>query len=96
MKKYRVVVPPEIEESIRHLHPEVKSKIRAGLEEIQLTPEIGKSLKDKLSGLNSHHIRQYRIVYEIKRKKGLIQVVDIAKRRVVYEQIAEKRQMTFF
>lgn len=89
MKQYHVVIPPEIEESIRHLHPEVKSKIRTGLEEIEENPETGKCLKDKLEGLKSHRVGVYRIVYEIKRKKQLIQIVDVAKRIIVYERIEQ-------
>lgn len=89
MKQYHVVIPPEIEESIRHLHPEVKAKIRTGLEEIEENPKIGKYLKDKLDGLNSHRVGVYRIVYEIKRNKQLIQIIDVAKRTIVYERIEQ-------
>lgn len=90
MRKYRVLIPLEIEESIRHLHPETKSKIRAALEEIKLNPDIGKPLKEKLTGLISRRIGDYRIVYTIKPASGKLQVIDIAKRNIVYERVAEK------
>jgi mRNA interferase RelE/StbE len=86
MKKYRLLIPPELGVFIRHLHPSLKSKIQRALEEIEINPFLGKPLKDKLAGLFSYRVTQYRIIYEIKQKEILVEVIDIAERKIVYQK----------
>ena len=88
MKKYRLRIPPEIVSFIRHLHPQIKARIRRALEEIELNPFLGKPLKGELGGLYSYRATYYRIVYQIKHSEILIEVVDIAERKIVYERVA--------
>lgn len=92
MKKFPLLIPPEIEEFVRHLHPEVKRKIRLALEEIEQQPQMGKYLTDELAGLFTFRVSHYRIVYDVNLIKEQIEVVDIAKRNVVYERVQEKRK----
>lgn len=89
MKHYRVRVPPEVGISIRHLHPHIKSKVRMALEELERDPYLGKALKGRLRGLNSYRVGHYRIVYEIRSEKVLIDVVDVEERKIVYEKVAQ-------
>jgi mRNA interferase RelE/StbE len=78
---------PDIKRIIRRLHPHLKSKIRSGLEEIQENPYCAKPLRDQLQGLYSYRVNQFRIIYKIHQKLILIEVLEIAKRNIVYEQI---------
>ncbi len=87
-RPYHLKIPPEVADFIRHLHPQIKTKIRRGLEEIRTNPHIGKPLKDLLQGLYSYRISQYRIVYEIVREEILIEIVDIAERKIIYRRVA--------
>lgn len=89
MKVYSLRIPPEIEAFIRILHPGLKLKIRRALDEISINPHIGKTLKEELSGLYSYRVSQYRIVYKIKREEILVEVVEVAERRIVYQRVAE-------
>lgn len=85
--KYRILIPPFVEETIRILPPSLKNPIRAGLEAIQENPHLGKSLKDELRGLWSYRVNRYRIVYRIEHRRIEVQVIDIGPRSVIYERI---------
>lgn len=86
MKKYRLLIPPELGLFIRHLHPSLKIKIRQALEEIEINPYLGKPLKDRLQGLFSYRVSQYRIIYEIRQKEILVEVLDIGERKIIYQR----------
>ena len=78
-------LPVEIVAFIRGCHPQLKRKIRAGLQHIVTEPESGKSLKDELEGLKSYRISRFRIIYRISSKK-IIDIVAIGPRRTIYEE----------
>jgi mRNA interferase RelE/StbE len=78
-------VPVDIVGFIRGCHPQLKRKIRAGLQHIVTEPESGKSLKDELKGLKSYRISRFRIIYRISSKK-IIDVVAIGPRKTIYEE----------
>ena len=83
--KNRLRVPEHIVSLIRQSHPEIKAKIRAGLEYIQKEPEAGKSLKDDLEGLKSYRVGRFRIIYRIS-TKNIIEIVAIGPRTIIYEE----------
>ena len=85
MKKYLVRIYPELGDFISHLHPLLKTKIRKALEEIEHNPYLGKPLKEELKGLYSYRVSQYRIVYRIRHHEILIEVLDIADRKTIYQ-----------
>ena len=78
-------VPDEMVAFIRGCHPQLKSKIKAGLQHIVAEPESGKSLKDELEGLKSYRISRFRIIYR-KSSKKIIDVVAIGPRKTIYEE----------
>ena len=85
--KYKIIIPPLIEEKIRILPPSLKSQIRSGLEAIQEDPHIGKLLKDGLKGLWSYRVNRYRIVYRIDHRVIEIQIIDLGPRTIIYDRI---------
>ena len=85
--KYRLVIPPAVEQTLIHLPPNLKRKVRSALEAIREEPSLGKPLKDELKGLWSYPVSRYRIVYRIQRHMIEIQIIDIAPRSVIYEHI---------
>lgn len=85
--KYRMVIPPLVEETIRILPPSLKNQIRAGLETIQEDPHSGKPLKDELRGLWSYRVNRYRIVYRIEHRFIEIRVIDLGPRTVIYDRV---------
>ena len=78
-------VSDEIVALIRGCHPQLKRKIRAGLQHIVTRPESGKSLKDDLEGLKSYRISRFRINYRIFSKQ-IIDVVAVGPRKTIYEE----------
>ncbi len=88
MIRYHIRIPPDVEHSVQHLHPKIKAKIRAALEDIETNPYTGKPLRENLKGFWSYRVSQYRIVYRIKKEIIVVEVIDIAKRTIVYENVA--------
>jgi len=85
MEAYRLRVPGRIAELVRGLHPELKRKVRAGLDLIRTDPAAGKVLRDELAGLRSLRVGRFRIVYRLAARK-VIDLVAIGPRRTIYEE----------
>ena len=62
----KLVVPRDIQELIRKMHPDLKRKVRASLKIVLSEPQSGKLLMDELSGLRSLRVSSFRIIYRIK------------------------------
>ena len=82
----RIKLPLEIKGLIRGLHPLIKRKVRAAFEEIQANPFSGKQLRGELAGYRSFRIGKIRIIY--REKEGMIEVVAIGPREVIYFETA--------
>ena len=70
---------------IRGLHPQLKKKIRAALQEITDEPNTGKVLKGELKGLRSYRIKRIRIIYRFTGKKYR-DIITIGPRKNIYEE----------
>jgi mRNA interferase RelE/StbE len=90
---YKLVVPKDVRELIRKMHPSLKKKVKASLKIILSEPYSGKTLMDELSGLRSFRISSFRIIYRIKEPEQ-IELVAIGPRERIYEEtfrIIQKR-----
>ncbi|MBI2335650.1 MAG: type II toxin-antitoxin system RelE/ParE family toxin [Deltaproteobacteria bacterium] len=85
--RYRVVIPPPIERLIASLPPALKSKIRAGLDDLAIDPYQGKALRDNLKGLYSLRVTRYRIVYSIHQHQIEVHVLAIGPRSKIYHDV---------
>ena len=85
MNPYRFQVPLRIQELVRGLHPELKRKVRAGLDLIRTDPAAGKQMHDELAGLRSLAVGRTRIVYRVASRR-VIELVAIGPRRTIYEE----------
>jgi mRNA interferase RelE/StbE len=81
---YKLRMPDETVDFIRHMHPEIKKKIKSSLEIILSDPHTGKSLKGELTGLKSFRTGRFRIIYKISSKQ-IIDIVSVGPRRIIYE-----------
>ncbi|MEE4607843.1 MAG: type II toxin-antitoxin system RelE/ParE family toxin [Desulfobacteraceae bacterium] len=81
----RFRVPPALAERIRHLHPRLRRKVRAGFDRIQSDPLAGKPLKEELTGLRSLRLGRFRMVYRIAGPDE-IQIVAVGPRAVIYQE----------
>jgi mRNA interferase RelE/StbE len=82
---YKLVVPKEVKELIRTMHPSLKKKVKASLKIILIEPLSGKALLDELSGLRSFRVSSLRIIYRIKEPEQ-IELVAIGPRERIYEE----------
>jgi mRNA interferase RelE/StbE len=81
-----VRLPPEVQETIRHLHPDLKRRMRAVIDLLRAAPESGKALKAELDGWRSFRVGRFRIVY---RSSGAsIDVAAIGPRASIYLEAA--------
>jgi mRNA interferase RelE/StbE len=90
---YKLVVPKDVRELIRTMHPFLKKKVKASLKIILSEPYSGKALMDELSGLRSFRISSFRIIYRIKGPEQ-IELIAIGPRERIYEEtfrIIQKR-----
>jgi mRNA interferase RelE/StbE len=82
-------VPDDVAVLIRGLHPEIKRKVRAALEEIVARPQCGKPLKEALFGLRSFRLGRLRIVYRLAEDR-IIEIVALGPRRTIYAETYRK------
>jgi len=82
---YKLVVPKDVRELIRTMHPFLKRKVKASLKIILSEPSSGRALMDELSGLRSLRISSFRIIYRIKEPRQ-IELVAIGPRERIYEE----------
>ena len=79
----RLKLSEETRSLIQHLHPELKRKVRATLEQILQDPNSGKALRDDLQGLRSLPVGRFRIIYCA--LPTVIEIVAIGPRKTIYE-----------
>lgn len=80
---YRLKLSEAIRSLIQGLHPELKRKVRAALEQILQDPSSGKALRDGLEGFRSLRVGSFRIVYRVSSRA--IEIVAIGPRSNIYE-----------
>jgi mRNA interferase RelE/StbE len=81
----KLVVPADIREFIRTIHPSLKKKIKSSLKMVLSDPHSGKALRDELAGLRSFRVSSFRIIYRIK-DPAQIELVAIGPRERIYEE----------
>lgn len=70
---------------IQGLHPDIKRKVRAALDEVLLEPETGKVLQRELAGLRSDRIGRLRLIYRVSARR-MVEVIALGPRSVIYEE----------
>ena len=90
LSKRPLRVPDDILLLVRGLHPDLKRKIRAGLDALVKEPEADKALLDDLEGFRSFRVGRFRIIYRVGR--DLIEIIAIGPRRTIYEETLKRLQ----
>lgn len=81
---YSLRIPDTTVTLIRKMHPQLKKKIRAALDEIIHAPDCGKPLKLELAGLRSYRVGRFRIIYRL--DLDIIELVAVGPRKTIYEE----------
>lgn len=84
----RLRIPDDVAKLVRGLHPGIKRKVRAVLDQIVGDPEAGKPLRDSLEGLRSARVGRIRVIYRV--TSSDIDIVAVGPRRTIYEETARR------
>ena len=77
-------VPNAVRDLSRRLHPALKRKVRAALNDILDDPACGKPLERELTGYRSLRIGRHRVIY--RPDQAGAEIVAIGPRRTIYEE----------
>ena len=80
----RLRIPDEISDRIRALHPDLKRKIRATVDELLSDTAQGKPLRGRLLPFNSVRIGRVRVIYRV--VQDIVEILTIGPRRTVYDE----------
>ena len=87
MSKFSARYTPECARLIAKLPPEIKRLVRATVDTLLETPEIGTELTGELDGYCSYRVRRHRIIYRVNEEDSCIDVYHVGHRRDVYETL---------
>ena len=82
---YRLRAPDQVARLLVGVHPQIKRKLRAGLDLLCVDAHAGKALQAELAGLRSLRVGRFRIVYRVATRR-IIDIVTIGPRETIYEQ----------
>jgi mRNA interferase RelE/StbE len=85
---YRLEIPPEVAEVIRHLPPELKRSVKEALRGLSRTPTVGEPLRRELKGLWKYRVRRYRLVYAVEPRRRVVRILAVGPRVEIYEWLA--------
>lgn len=86
MHRRKLRIPDETAAVVRSLHPNLKRKIKSALQVILTDPQTGKALKDELEGLRNFRVGKFRIIYRIRHKEEIVEIIAIGPRKNIYEE----------
>jgi mRNA-degrading endonuclease RelE of RelBE toxin-antitoxin system len=92
MIRYRIEMPRALRDLIRHLPPELKTKVKTALRSISDDPYRAKELGEELAGLRSYRIGRARVIYRV--VGSMVQIVVIGPRADIYERAATELSKT--
>lgn len=87
MSQYQVLLTKQSEKALADLaksQAKMAQRIADSIDRIAHDPDLGVSLRGELKGLYKYRVGPYRIIYEIKRKKLIIVIIDIGHRKEIY------------
>ena len=90
--KWRLIIPPKIQEILRPLPLQTKRYIRHAFLAISQNPKDGKPLRDELVGLYAFRVKHFRVVYEIHEPTDTLRIVGVGPRKTIYEDLAAARE----
>ena len=84
---WKIIYKQSVKKDLKKIPKTIKPLIQKTIEErLQVDPiRYGTPLKQNLKGLMKLRVRDYRIIYSIKRKTVLVFVIKIGHRREVYK-----------
>lgn len=82
---YRIELTSQAKKELKIIKRVYQEAIGVALEELKENPFLGKPLVRELTGKFSYKVGAYRIIYQIKEKDKIIQVITAGHRAKVYK-----------
>ena len=86
----KLVIPPGVADTIRHLPPSLKHGVRQAIRTIAANPASGEPLQRELAAYLKYKVRRFRIVYAIDRRRRMVRIMAVGPRSTIYEEVAEQ------
>lgn len=83
---YQVIVPKRVKKRIFKIPIDWQRRIYYFLKKLETNPYIGKKLEGEYSECYSLRVWPYRIIYTIKKKELIIEVIEIERRGGAYKK----------
>jgi mRNA interferase RelE/StbE len=87
---YSLLYTSEARAFIETRDKKIKRQLKAAIERIAATPEIGKRLAQELSRFWSYRSGDYRIIYQVSHGEIVVVIIAIGYRRDIYKKISSK------
>ena len=88
--KFKLLYSETSRNQIKKLRPSLKPIVKAKIERISASPDIGKLLEKELSGYLSFRAKRYRIIYKVEEDTKIIEIHYVGHRRDIYEILGEQ------
>lgn len=85
MSAFRIRLTTQTAARLSKLHPDIKRAIRVGLDDLVADSQVGKPLRDELSGWRSYRVYRFRIIYRVQGRE--IEVAEIGPRATIYHEM---------
>lgn len=81
---YKISITPKAKKQLRRLSTSDKLSIAEVIEELREDPLIGKPLSRGLAGRFSYRVGVYRIIYRVRKKDRMIEIISAGHRSTIY------------
>lgn len=82
---YKLHIATSAEKDIKKLKYSYQEAILVAFEEIKEEPFIGKPLARELTGRFSYRVGPFRIIYKVKTKDNIVEIITAGHRSIVYD-----------
>jgi len=82
--RYTILIATRAKKQIETLPEKIREKIANAIEDLSSDAAMGKALKAQLKGLFSYRVGNYRIIYQVIRKKLVIHIISVRHRKDAY------------
>ena len=86
---YRILYSETSRDQIKKLHPQIKATVKLRIKTLQENPFAGNWLEKELSGYLSIRTKRFRIIYQIKEEKRIVEIHHVGHRKDIYELFKE-------
>jgi len=83
---YRISIPKKVEKRIKRFPLEYLERIRTAIASLAYEPYAGKKLEGRYADCYSIRVWPYRIIYMVKDKELIVQVIEVEHRGGAYRK----------